>query len=224
MKILNKILEDITMKDGKLDFNYEKGRSSNTKFAKSGLVKKTNKIKIEPFTMKIDDVVSINSIYNKMDLEIIKILKDKDSSIKKGLLTEQDYNHFIKRTSNFINHVTNYSKKGAYIVTPETTTPLLKDIVKELNKKTGYDADVSFDGFKKNSVDKIKVDYDLIKKDVKPAQQKNIIKLMEKYVTKFQEQGYFKMKEIKLPQYRKFITNLFTIEDKELIEKLKIRK
>lgn len=224
MKILNLILEDITMKDGKVDFKYEAGSKSNTKFGKSGLVKKTNSIKIEPFKMKIDEWTDINSIYNKLDLDVIKILKNKKDSIENGYMTESDYNHFVKRTANFINHVSKYSKESAFIVTPETTALLLKDIVDELNNKTTYDAEVSFDGFTKNDVKDIKVDYDLIKSSVKESQQQDIINLMEGYLKQFQKQGYFKIKEIKQPQYRKFLTNLFTIKDESLIEKIKGKK
>lgn len=135
--------EAFDIKDGKLDFKSDTGIKSS--FGKSKA--------LTPFTKKIlgDDLVSY-SLYNANADNSTDILK----AIKSADMNDGDVKDFLNRTAIYAARVLRGLKVDV-IVTPVSSSLLIKEFVKEISRRTNYD--VYTDSFRKvPDFSKLKID------------------------------------------------------------------
>ncbi len=190
--------EAFDIKDGKLDFKSDTGIKSSFGKGKS----------LTPFTKKIlgDDLISY-SLYNANTDNSTDIMK----AIKSADMNDRDVKDFLNRTAIYAARVLRGLKVDV-IVTPVSSSPLTKEFVKEISRRTNYD--VYTDSFRKvPDFSKIRIDTS------HPGLTDKIKDSMEKTIERATKRGNLSVKMF-APHHRKFITNLFEVVDKNLFDKI----
>lgn len=191
--------EAFDLKDGKLNFKSDTGIKSSFGKGKA----------LTPYTKKIlgDDLISY-SLYNANTDNSTDIMK----AIKSADMTNDDVKEFLNRTAIYAARVLRGLKVDV-IVTPVSSSPLTKEFVKEISRRTNYD--VYTDSFRKvPDFSKIRIDTS------HPGLTDKIKDSMEKIIDRATRRGNLSVKMF-APQHRKFITNLFeVVVDKKLFDKI----
>jgi hypothetical protein len=187
--------EAVSIEDNQLKFNYGEGGLLNK------LGKHIGKKKFIPFISNSSEFGKnkIYSVYNKGNVEtpteIFKAIK-KQSTVT---VASADYANFISRTAIFMADKIVRPEKIDVIVTPDSTSHLITDLIKELKLRLPHIRFLPNSYVKPTDLTKITIDYDNGK--ITPA----IVKSLEKFLEKSRNDGKFSMKDIPSKQWGKFI-------------------
>lgn len=183
--------------DGKLDLKSSEGIKSS--FGKDK--------KLKPFSKKIMDGLVSYSLYNantKNSTDILKAFKSADFSSK-------ELQDFLTRSAIYASRILRDLGVDV-IVTPQSSSDLTKEFVKQISARTNYD--VYIDSFRK-APDLSKVEIDRENPNITPA----IIKSMEDILNRAIKRGNLSVKMFAV-QHRKFLKNLFEVTDQKLLQKI----
>jgi len=175
--------ESINITDGKLVFDY--GSKKGGLSTKLGKVTKDDKFTPKKSSSKKTGGYDVFSVYSigKKTATILKTLKKKTSID----MDREDYDRFLKRTAIFI--AGKIIKDVDVIVFPKSSSFLVQDLV-EMISKIEPKIKIISDGFLKNDVDKIKINYHEYKVSDKTR------RAMENIIKKSKKQGYLEVKTV----------------------------
>ncbi len=198
MKFRKYIEESLQIKNGELLFTYDDTEGDSTRFGKG---------KFEPYISKSKKMhgVTVYSIYkSKNPNTILKTIK-KQTSTK---MEKKGYEQFLNRTSLYLSN--RLLKDIDVILIPETSTFLLKDIIRYVKKRQPH-IKVVFDSFYKLEPEKITIDYENfnVSDETKVA--------MEKILQRAKNKGYFEMKKVP-KQLSHYIKNFLGLDKTKVKE------
>jgi len=193
------IAENIDIVNGRLVFDADSDSGIETSFGKGK--------KLQPFKKKVPgtDMTSLSLYQAKGSAQILKALKNANFK------TDQDVKQFLNRSAVYGSRILR-AKDVDIIVSPKSSSDLVKEFAKEIERRTYYDFYI--DAFQK-TVDISKVEID--RED--PRITDDIIASMEKILTRSKGKGFLSVKQF-APSHRKFIKNLFEIIDETLYRKV----
>lgn len=150
-----------------------------------------------------------------------KYIKGQKDVFLRKLKTKQvdnvDYSTLIETGVKYLDDFIDL-KTFDVIITPKSTSPLLKDMLNEIDKYISDDTIVIDSLFVKNSIENISNEIKKLKFK-KPETEKSFGKQFSNSIST----GEFKMKDIKFMPFRRLITNFLTISDEievELVKKI----
>lgn len=200
-------------KNTEMAINIEIGKKKRTYKDDTEIDLYFGKSKFEPYKTSTENV-NVFSVYsskgNTNILKAIKHLGDNNVDVKTS-----EYLQFIKRTSIYISSKILKNKNIDYIVTPQSSSNILNDVLDDVSKMNPH-IKILRENFKKIvDIDKIKILKD------HPKITPKIIKMLEKVISNAKSDGYFQIKNIKAVQFRKFVTGYMELIDSYKYEKLK---
>lgn len=194
----------IYVKDNKLIFspdNIEDETGISFNFGKTK--------KFKPFEKKLLPELKSYSLYLAKQKDATKTL----NAIKKSDFNNPEIQEFLKKSSIFsLKIINNININFDIVVTPFSSSDLVKEWANELVKRTHYDYFI--DAFVKNNIDEITLDYD------NPKMSDNIKKDLERILKKSKIKGYFSIHDV-YPMFRKFVLNVYRASSKKIINKVK---
>lgn len=150
-------------------------------------------------------IYSIYQLSKTSGSEILRTIKKKSNiSIK-----QNDYNSFLNRSAIYI--TAKLLKNVDVIVTPQTSSFLLKDILDKITAKRP-DIKIIHEAFKKLPIDQIKINYGDY--NVGPS----VIKRMDKLISNAKEQGFIEIKNVP-KQFLSYISNVLGINELKILPK-----
>lgn len=160
----------------------------------------------------------VNSKYKGVIQTDSRITAIRDA-IKNVTIDPTDYVKLI--TKALINFDLNVDSLSSYslIALPQSTSPLLKQVVESISNKYGTTVELIDDVFLKNKIEDITVHPDVIQK-VRDKHGDEVAQKVEKryysYIASAKVDGEFKMKKIPTEKgYRRGVTNFLRINDKK---------
>lgn len=145
-----------------------------------------------------------HSLYAAKGTALLKDIKNAD-------FKTEETKKFLIRSAIYANRVIKNFDIDI-IVMPKSSSPLVKNFIKELQKRIFIP--VYYDSFKKTSnFSNIKIDRD------NPKISDKIIKKLEPILRRAIKEGKLSLTKI-LPQNRKFLLNLFDVVDKKMLKKI----
>lgn len=187
--------------DNKLIFNAppSSDRSISSAFGKGK--------QLTPYTKKISDDLISYSLYQAKTTNATEILK----AIKSADYSNDDVKKFLKRSSIYATRILRDLNVDV-IVTPQSSSDLTKEFVKEIQSRTNYE--IIIDAFRKR-IDLTKIEIDKTHPKITP----NIIKSMESTIRLAIRRGNLSIKMFAVP-YRKFVKNMFEVTDEKIYKKV----
>jgi len=215
----DQLSESISIVDGQLvfDYNDDQKKGTSTKFGK----RKTKKGEIVVFNSSPEKFqgVTVYTVYKtaKKSADILRALKKKNNIN----LTQKDYEQFLKRTAAFISgKTTGYLDKESVIgllnnvdviVTPQTSSFLLKDILDQISSIKPH-IKIIHEAFVKTNVDDIVIDYADF--NVSDAVKNRMKQLM----SEAKKQGYIEIN--KVPKtFLNYLSNVLNLNQTKVLQK-----
>lgn len=198
IRFLDFIIENLDIVDGKLVFDADTDTSIQTAFGKGK--------KLQPFKKKVPgtEMTSLSLYQSKQATNVLKALKSAD-------YRDPEVKQFINRSAVYATRILRQMNIDI-IVTPVSSSDLVKIFSKEIQKRTYYDFYIDSFG-KAPDISKITVDKD------DPRITDDIIASMEKTLARAKKKGFISVKQF-APPHRKFLKNLFEIIDESLYNKI----
>lgn len=193
------IAENIDIVNGELVFPSDKGSGIDTRFGKSKDLK--------PFRKKVPgtDMESISLYQFKSATDILKALKKAD------FRNDQEVRQFVNRSAVYGARILR-SYDIDIIVTPKSSSDLVKEFAQQIQSRTYYDFYI--DSFQKTpNLNNVYIDKD------DPRISDSIANSMERTLDKAKSKGSLSVKSF-APQHRKFVKGLFEIVDEKLYGKV----
>jgi len=190
--------ESFIIKDGRLVMDWNSKDGQNSSFGKG---KKKIPYTSEQEKFKGAIIKSVYKLKKKEGIEVLKSLKQKS----KVSMDYSEYKKFIKRTAIYLcSSKINLLSKADFIVTPETSSSLNEDILREISK-IYPSITILQNSFIKNNVSDIIVDYaDFDVSDLTKRSIANILK-------KAKRDGFIEVKKVPKP-FLNYISNVLKID------------
>lgn len=197
------LIESIDIVNNRLDFKSEdnKDRGISTSFGKGK--------KLKPYTKTIEGVDGLvsYSLYQAKTTNATEIMK----ALKSSDFSDPEVQQFLNRSAVYAARILRGLNVDV-IVTPQSSSPLTKEFVAQISRRTNYD--VVIDAFRKRpDLTKVEIDRD------HPKITPDIIASMERILSRAIKNGFLSVKQFAV-QHRKFIKNLFEVTDDRLYKKI----
>jgi adenine/guanine phosphoribosyltransferase-like PRPP-binding protein len=210
-KEYNELLEAIKQTDSGLQFNYSDKQGISTKFGKTK--------SFDPYVSKGSNVngVPIYSIYKTTKDEYVDVTSVIKQLKKQQNLSPDDYTNFIRRTAIYISYKiltkSNDHQLVDVIITPDSTSSILDDLIVELKSRNPH---ISFVPklYVKNEISKIEIDKN------HPKISPSIIRSLEYGLKRANDKDSFQMKDFN-KRDTKFLQNFYKLKDDPKIGKLR---